>query len=181
MTHKMLVHSIFSVSSTGSYKEEEKASETIAKYFEVSFRERLHMANGGERWYTGKGSQLPLMQYARISGLLLVRFSSFRSFIFFRLVFLINCVCVVDGIHKISTYLYRIIGHLVVSFESIMIWHPVRLQLVHLQFGLGHMIETQIHGMLLQMVLYLWCRWYFVSNECDDVSPKCRIPHRPHK
>lgn len=79
----MLVHSIFSVSSTGSYKEEEKASETIAKYFEVSFRERLHMANGGERWYTGKGSQLPLMQYARISGLLLVRFSSFRSFIFF--------------------------------------------------------------------------------------------------
>lgn len=54
-----------------------------------------------------------------------------------------------------STYLYRIIGHLVVSFESIMIWHPVRLQLVHLQFGLSRTIETQIPEMLLQMVLCL--------------------------
>lgn len=54
-----------------------------------------------------------------------------------------------------STYLYRIIGHLVVSFESIMIWHPVRLQLVHLQFGLSRTIETRIPEMLLQMVLCL--------------------------
>lgn len=41
-----------------------------------------------------------------------------------------------DGTIAAFTYLCRIIGHLVVEFESIMRWHLVRLQSVHLLFAL---------------------------------------------